>query len=72
MAELEIEVKFFPDPQVHEEERLRGIARWLVREYLASQGCKELINEDEFQTPLLEEVLGERKCPRASLSLGQI
>ncbi len=60
MHKLKIEVQFIPDPQLVEEERLRGIAKWLVRDYLTSLGQKELIKEDKNPISPAEELLKGR------------
>jgi hypothetical protein len=60
MHKPKIEVQFIPDPQLVEEERLRGIAKWLVRDYLASLGQKELITEDRKPVSPAEELLKDR------------
>ncbi len=57
MHKPKIEVQFLPDPQLVEEERLRGIAKWLVRDFLISLGQKELIKEDQKSISPVEELL---------------
>ncbi len=60
MNEPKIEVLFIPDPQLVEEERLRGIAKWLVRDYLTSLGRKVFISEDRNPVSPTEELLKDR------------